>query len=112
MGSSKKSIARKPALNDAEWGTPAGTKYSSPRRHVRVALSIVNCISPSTMIPHWAPWLCSGTVESSRAWNNVAEAVRPCSNHKVTPWRGVSASGNFRMNSGNPAMEGEFVPAV
>src|SRR5947209_10855007 len=69
--SSKKSIARKPALKDAEWGAPAGTKYSSPRRHVRVALSIVRRISPSTTIPHCAPWLCSGTDESSRAWNKV-----------------------------------------
>src|SRR2546426_4369513 len=110
LGSSKKSIARKPALNDAEWGTPEGTKYSSPRLHVRVALSIVNCISPSTTIPHWAPWLCSGTVESSRAWNNVAEAVFPCSNHNVTPRRDVSASGNLRMNSGNPAMMGNSRP--
>src|SRR2546428_6404304 len=110
LGSSKKSIARKPALNDAEWGTPEGTKYSSPRRQVRVALSIVNCISPSTTIPHWAPWLCSGTIESSRARNNVAEAVLPCSSHKVTPRRGVSASGNFRTNSGNPAMVGNSLP--
>src|SRR2546425_1272355 len=55
FGSWKKPIARKPALTAAEWGTPAGTKYSSPRRHVRVALSIVKCISPSTTIPHWAP---------------------------------------------------------
>ena len=112
LGSSKKSITRKPALNDAEWGTPAGTKYSSPRRNVRVTLSIVNCISPSTTIPHWAAWLCSGTLESSRAWNNVADAVDPWSNHKVTPRRGVSASGNFRMNSGNPAMVGEFTSTV
>src|SRR2546428_273129 len=88
--SSKKSIARKPALKDAEWGAPAGTKYSSPRRHVRVALSIVRRISPSTTIPHCAPWLCSGTDESSRAWNKVAEPVRPWSSHSVTPCNEVS----------------------
>src|SRR3989449_9386608 len=111
FGSSKKSIARNPALNEAEWGTPAGTKYSSPRRHVRVTPSIVNCISPSTTIPHWAPWVCSGTVESARAWNNVADAVLACRSHNVTPWRGVSASGNFRKNSGNPFMDGEFASA-
>src|SRR3989442_13406512 len=111
-GSSKKSIARNPALNEAEWGTPAGTKYSSPRRQVRVTPSIVSCISPSTTIPHWAPWVCSGTVESARAWNNVADAVLACRSHNVTPWRGVSPSGNFRMNLGNPFMDGEFASAV
>src|SRR5207245_9801656 len=112
FGSSKKSIARKPALKDAEWGAPAGTKYSSPRRHVRVALSIVRRISPSTTIPHCAPWLCSGTDESSRAWNKVAEPVRPWSSHSVTPCNDVSASGNFRMKSGNPVMGGGTAPAV
>src|SRR2546427_9270951 len=112
LGSSKKSIARNPALNEAEWGTPDGTKYSSPRRHVRVTPSIVNCISPSTTIPHWAPWGCSGTVESARAWNNVADAVLACRSHNVTPWRGVSASGHFRMDSGDSFLVGEFGSAV
>src|SRR5438093_10641702 len=96
FGSSKKSIARKPALKDAEWGAPAGTKYSSPRRHVRVALSIVRRISPSTTIPHGAPWLCSGTDESSGALNKFAEPVRLRSSHRLTQWTDVPASGNLR----------------
>src|SRR2546430_4404909 len=112
FGSSKKSIARNPALNEPEWGTPDGTKYSSPRRHVRVTPSIVNCISPSTTIPHWAPWVCSATVESARAWNNVADAVLACRSHNVTPWRGVFASGNFRMYSGNTVLDWEIRFAV
>src|SRR2546426_6367046 len=106
LGSSKKPIARNPALNEGEWGTPAGTKYSSPRRQVRVTPSIVSCISPSTTIPHWAPWVCSGTVESARAWNSVADAVLACRSHNVTPWRGVSASGELPLKSWRPLLAG------
>src|SRR5215211_521625 len=56
---------------------------------------------PATTMPHWAPWACGGTSNSSAARKKTAWPCGLASSRPSIPVKGVSTSGRSSIQSGN-----------